>query len=148
MAANVLLLNSDKTEMLVLGPKKQRDLLLNLTINLNGRTVISNKTVKDLALLWTLISLLTNISRLFQGQLFSISVTLQKSNFLSKNDAEKLIHAFLTSRLDYCNALLSGYPDKALNKLQLVLNRAARILTRPQKINHYSNAQLPTLASC
>ena len=25
MAANVLLLNSDKTEMLVLGPKKQRD---------------------------------------------------------------------------------------------------------------------------
>ena len=42
------LLNSDKTEMLVLGPKKQRDLLLNLTINLNGCTVISNKTVKDL----------------------------------------------------------------------------------------------------
>ena len=28
MAANFLLLNSDKTEMLVLGPKKQRDLLL------------------------------------------------------------------------------------------------------------------------
>ena len=35
-------------EMLVLGPKKQRDLLLNLTINLNGCTVVSNKTVKDL----------------------------------------------------------------------------------------------------
>ena len=48
MAANFLLLNSDTTEMLVLGPKKQRDLLLNLKINLNGCTVISNKTVKDL----------------------------------------------------------------------------------------------------
>ena len=48
MAANVLLLNSDKTEMLVLGPKKQRDLLLNLTINRDGCTVVSNKTVKDL----------------------------------------------------------------------------------------------------
>ncbi|CDQ70768.1 unnamed protein product [Oncorhynchus mykiss] len=36
MAANVLLLNSDKRKMLVLGPKKQRDLLLNLTINLDG----------------------------------------------------------------------------------------------------------------
>jgi hypothetical protein len=35
MAANVLLLNSDKTVMLVLGSKKQRD-LLNLTINLDG----------------------------------------------------------------------------------------------------------------
>ena len=47
MAAYVLLLNSDKTEMLVLGPKKQIDLLLNLTIN-GGCTVVSNKTVKDL----------------------------------------------------------------------------------------------------
>jgi hypothetical protein len=36
-------------------------------------------------------------------------------NFLSNNYAEKFIHAFATSRLDYCNALLSGYPDKALN---------------------------------
>ena len=43
-AANVLLLNSDKTEILVLGPKKQRDFLLNLTIILDGCTVISNKT--------------------------------------------------------------------------------------------------------
>ena len=34
--------------MLVLGPKNQRDLLLNLTINLDGSTVVSNKTVKDL----------------------------------------------------------------------------------------------------
>ena len=48
MEANVLLLNSDRTEMLVLGPKKQRDLLLNLTINLDGCTVVSNKTVKEL----------------------------------------------------------------------------------------------------
>jgi hypothetical protein len=41
MATNVLLLNSDKTEMFVLGPKKQRDVLLNLTILV---VVISDKT--------------------------------------------------------------------------------------------------------
>ena len=48
MVANFYILNTDTTEMLVLGPKKQRDLLLDLTINLDGCTVISNKTVKDL----------------------------------------------------------------------------------------------------
>ena len=42
MAANFLLLNSDKTEMLVLGPMKQRDILLDLTSNLDGCTVVSN----------------------------------------------------------------------------------------------------------
>jgi hypothetical protein len=35
---------------------------------------------------------------------------------LSKNYAEMLIHAFVTSRLDNCNALPSGYPDKPLNE--------------------------------
>ena len=40
-------------------------------------------------------------------------------------------------------ALLSGYPDKALNKLQLVLNTAARILTRTKQFDHIT----PVLAS-
>ena len=48
METNVLLLNSNKTEMTVLGPKKQRDLLLDLTIHLDGCKFVSNKIVKDL----------------------------------------------------------------------------------------------------
>ena len=53
--------------------------------------------------------------------LFHLRNIAKIRNFLSKHIAEKCIIAFATSRLDNCNALLSGYPDKALNKLQLVL---------------------------
>ncbi len=49
---------------------------------------------------------------------------------LSVSDAEKLVHAFMTSRLDYCNALLGGCPASSINKLQIVQNAAARVLTR------------------
>ena len=34
--------------------------------------------------------------------------------------AEKIIHAFVTSRLDYCNSLFFGLPDSQLGKLQRV----------------------------
>ncbi|CDQ61741.1 unnamed protein product [Oncorhynchus mykiss] len=82
-------------------------------------------------------TLLMNTSRIFQGHLFSIFVKLQKSEmFFFLNDVEKLIHAFVTSRLDYCNALLSGNPDKELNHVQIVLNTATRILTRTRTCDH------------
>ncbi len=52
--------------------------------------------------------------------------------------AEKLIHAFMTSRLDYCNTLLGGCSERLINKLQMVQNAAARVLTRTRKYDHIS----------
>ncbi len=54
-------------------------------------------------------------------------------NMLTVSGAEKLVHAFLTSRLDYCNALLGGCPASSINRLQIVQNAAARVLTRSRK---------------
>ncbi len=39
-------------------------------------------------------------------------------------------------RLDYCNALLGGCPASSINKLQIVQNAAARVLTRSRKYDH------------
>ncbi len=57
---------------------------------------------------------------------------------LSMSNAEILIHAFMTSRLDYCNALLGGCSARLINKLQMVQNAAARVLTRTRKYEHIS----------
>ena len=56
--------------------------------------------------------------------------------FMSKQDLEKLIHAFISSRLDYCNSLFKGLPKKAIKELQLIQNAAARVLTRSKKVEH------------
>ncbi len=75
------------------------------------------------------------------------SLTLRQTTFfhlknISKlrpmSNAEMLIHAFMTSRLDYCNALLGGCSACLINKLQMVQNAAARVLTRTRKYDHIS----------
>ncbi len=42
----------------------------------------------------------------------------------------------MTSRLDYCNALVGGCHASSINKLQIVQNAAARVLTRSRKYDH------------
>ncbi len=57
-------------------------------------------------------------------------------NMLTVSDEEKLVHAFMTSRLDYCNALLGDCPASSINKLHMVQNAVARVLIRSRKYDH------------
>ena len=42
-------------------------------------------------------------------------------------------HAFITLRVDYCNAVLAGLPKSTTDTLQCVLNAAARLVTNTDK---------------
>ena len=55
-------------------------------------------------------------------------------NLMSESDLEKRIHAFISSRIDYGNALLTGIPKKTVKQLQTIQNAAARVLTRTKRI--------------
>ena len=57
---------------------------------------------------------------------------------LSMKTCTALVHAFVTSRLDYCNSLLSGINKKLLNRLESVLRSAARLVMRKQKFDPIS----------
>jgi len=85
-----------------------------------------------------------HISYVTRTAFFHLSNIAMSCNILSVSDAEKLVHTFMTSRLDFCNALLAGCPTSSINKLQLVQNAAARVLTRSRKYDHITPI-LPSL---
>jgi len=61
---------------------------------------------------------------------------------LDAESIKTLVNAFVTSRVDYGNIILVGAPKSVIDKLQCVLNTAARIVTttssssRMRVINH------------
>ena len=56
--------------------------------------------------------------------------------YLTKESIETLIHAFISSRLDYCNSLQYGTPACHLHKLQRVQNAVVWLVFQEKKYCH------------
>ena len=67
---------------------------------------------------------------------------------LDDDSVATLVHAFVASRVDYCDSLLIGTPRKTTDKLQRVLNAAARSVSNTRKFDrgHSFPAKSATLA--
>ena len=67
---------------------------------------------------------------------FHIRNISQVRRYLSIESTKTLVHAFVTSRIDNCNALLYGLPSYLVQRLQYVLNSAARLIFLSRKADH------------
>ena len=72
--------------------------------------------------------------------MFGIRKIGQIRQYLTQESTAKLVHAFVTSRLDSCNSLLFGLPDRELMKIQRVQNTAARLVLRMSRREHITPA--------
>ncbi|XP_077094295.1 uncharacterized protein LOC143746358 [Siphateles boraxobius] len=139
MTSNFLLLNSEKTEILIIGQKTSTGNNLEYRLTLDGCSVKSSPSVRNLGVLFdTNLSFESHVSSVCKTAFFHLKNISKLRHMLSLTNAEQLVHAFMTSRLDYCNALLGGCPARLINKLQLVQNATARVLTRTRKYDHIS----------
>ena len=88
---------------------------------------------------WTTYSVLTWLTCADWHWLFLPASTAALSSLvcyqLMPYTVHTLVHAFVASRIDYCNAVLYGVTDTAIRRLQAVLYAAARPTERPQHAN-------------
>ena len=61
-------------------------------------------------------------------------------HYLTREAACTIIHAFISSQLDYCNSLMYGIPDYLISRLQRVQNTAARVIFRIRKFERITPA--------
>ena len=60
----------------------------------------------------------------------------QIADYLDRSSLLKLVHSYISSRLNYCNALFLELPDRELNRLQRIQNSAPRLVSRTNKNDH------------
>ena len=72
----------------------------------------------------------SHISAICSSCIYNIRDLRRIRRHLDLDSAKLLANALVSSRLDYCNSLLSGIAETDLTKLQRVLNRLARVVTK------------------
>ena len=108
MSANKLTLNHDKTELLVLHARHRSQPPLE-SILVCSDVIYSSNSAKDIGALFdTVMSMDNQINSICQSAFYHLRNIAQISQHISFRNCETLIHAFVTSKIDHYNVLLSG----------------------------------------
>ena len=138
MTNNLLKLNDDKTELIVVTSKDDIAKSLNVSVNVGGHCINpSEAPPRNLGVLFDstccLDAHVSKLSKCINFNLYSIG---KIRKYLDKPTTQKMVHASVTSRLDYCNSLLFGTKSRIIKRLQYCQNNAARLITQSRKYEH------------
>lgn len=141
MTDNMLKLNSDKTEILVLSSKHIPRPLIS-SLNISGYDISPSQTARNIGVIFdNELSLVDHITSVCKSCFFHIYNIWKIRKFLSQSACEILVHALISSKLDFCNSLLYGLHKTSLKRLQCVQNAAARLVSLTKKTRtHNSNS--------
>ena len=137
MRSNRLQLHATKTEVLWCSSARRQHQIPSTPITVGAATVLPVRSVRDLGIyIDSDLSMLTHVTKTVSScfavlrQLRSIrrSVTLPVM--------QSLVVALVLTRLDYGCATLTGLPNQLLDRLQSVLNAAARLIYSARKFDH------------
>ena len=137
MAANLLKLNAHKTQFLVIHSPHLRQEVNISGIRIGDILVAPCSDAGNLGVVFDrFLNLDRHITTVCQSSYAHLRRIAAIRTSLSLHTAEQLIHAFISSRLDFCNSLLLGLPQQSLKRLQKVQNASARLLTITRSSEH------------
>ena len=78
----------------------------------------------------------THISKFCSLAFFHLHNISRIRKSLSPEETKTYVYAFVTSRVEYCNSLLYGLPASQSNKVERLLNTAARLVCCAKPFSH------------
>ena len=141
MVSDRLLPNDEKTEFLLIGTRQQLSKVEPLPLRVEAMYIEPVNCLRNLGAWFdSMLSMETHINKVWSSGFYYLPNLRRIRRYLSQDCLVTLIHAFVTSRLDYCNSLMYGLPQCQISKLQRVQNAAARIALDLCKFCHITPA--------
>ena len=145
MTKNKLKLNEQKTEVLLFGPSSRRGSVPVDCLSVSEASILFSNVVKTLA-----VTLDAELS--MEQHVSAVVRSLSKVRpYITYKAASNIAVCLILSKLDYCNSLLSGLPQKQIKRLQAVQNAAARTVMKCKKtasLASYPETDLPQNSLC
>ena len=136
---NSLLLNPDKTKVLVVGVPQLLRQLPDFTITLFGKPISPIPVAKHLGVfLDQCLSYDEHIRKTVASCMNKLIQINRIKHLFDKETLLLVINSFVFSRLFYCSSVWSNTSATNIHKLQLVQNFAARIILGLRKYDHIS----------
>ena len=134
MISNMLMVNDDKTEFLIVGSKQQLERVNIPFIHVGEEQITPVTSVRKLGVIFdSNLKMDMRITKACQNVYFHPQKIRRIRQFLNQEAICTIIHAFITSQIDYCNTLMNGQPENLIKKLQRVQNTAARLVFNLRK---------------
>jgi hypothetical protein len=136
MIQNKLKMNDAKTELIVIGTRQQLSKTEIKSLMVGETKVLAADCIRSLGMYldqnMNMKNHINNKVKAAHKHLYRIRCIRK---YLTKKNTESLIHAFVTSQLDYGNSLLYGLPKCDTDKFQLVQNQAAKLVVEGKKFD-------------
>jgi len=130
MSLSRLRLNTSKTQAIWLGYKNQIDRIIIRSVPVLSSSVSVVDNVRDLGVVIDgRLTMSDHVTALCRSGYYQLRQLRPVTRALPEAAVKTLVQAFISGRLDYCNALLYGITDNLFRRLQSVQNAAARLLT-------------------
>ena len=137
MDSNNLKLNTDKTEVMVVGSSSCLARVSGGSLVMGGSVIAFQDSVRYLGVrLDPTLSMRDQVSSVCRACFLELRRIGSIKKFLSREAVIKLVNAAILSRLDYCNSTFVGITNEQFNRLQRVQNAAARLILSKRKRDH------------
>jgi Reverse transcriptase (RNA-dependent DNA polymerase) len=129
MASNRLQLNHAKTEVLWCASTRRQHLIPSDPVRIGSTTVQPVSSVRDLGVYIDAdVTMRTHVTAVVRSCFASLRQIRSVRRSLPRHALLTLIRALVVSKVDYCNSVLAGISGQLQNRLQSVLNAAARLV--------------------